>query len=226
MVGGLDHESASWSGVDTQVGEELQAERLGAVGDQHHLNPADADGGAVAQRGLGRSEALPTVARHGRSPSPWRRWAGRRWARSCRRSAAEWWRRRRRPCRCARRSGSQIGPTRRVLDAALDQPAQDGGVVGGRAAAGIVGRVGHHDRRAIVASAAAMPASHLEVIRHRSCRAWRRTPRRVLVANASALALSPSATTRIAAGHLRHVGIGEAVADGDRQDAVLALHAP
>ena len=49
----------------------------------------------------------------------------------------------------AHRDGSQIGPSAGALDLALDQAAQDRGVVGRRAAAGIVGRVGHHHGRAV-----------------------------------------------------------------------------
>ena len=74
--------------IDAEVGEQLEPERLRALGDEHHLDAADADRGAVAERNLGRAEALPAVL--GKADHLDRgvdRHAG-RWARSCRRSAA------------------------------------------------------------------------------------------------------------------------------------------
>src|SRR6266404_1094364 len=56
MVGRFHHHHLFLGRIDAEIGEELEAERLRAVGDQHDLDAADADGGAVAERYLGRAE--------------------------------------------------------------------------------------------------------------------------------------------------------------------------
>ena len=65
-----------------------------------------------------------------------------------------------------------------VLHIALDQAAQDGGVVGRRAAAGIVGWVGHDDGLSLKPSAAVDAVVDVQVVGRGACRAWRRIPRR------------------------------------------------
>ena len=50
------------AGIDAEIGEELKAERLRAVADQHDIDAADPHGRAVAKRHLGRPEALPAIA--------------------------------------------------------------------------------------------------------------------------------------------------------------------
>src|SRR5690242_9885041 len=63
MIRRLDDDELLRARVDAEIGEELEPERLGAVRDQHDLDLADADRGAVAERHLGRPEALPAIAR-------------------------------------------------------------------------------------------------------------------------------------------------------------------
>ena len=180
--------------IDAEIGEQLEPERLRAVGDQHHLDAADAHGGAVAERHLRRPEALPAVARQ---PRHRHRRVDRR-ARGRADLAAEAQRERRALAGIEAQPDRDRVPDRpdgRALDVALDQVAQDGRVVGRRAAAGVVGRVGDarpgprcwprpRRRRAATSRNCGIVLPRIETSS---------SPSRV--ASRSALALSPSAIT-------------------------------
>ena len=62
MIRRFHHDDALLRRIDADIGEELAAERLVAMGDEHHLDAIDADRGAIAELGLGRAEGLHGVA--------------------------------------------------------------------------------------------------------------------------------------------------------------------
>ena len=211
-------------GIDAEIGEQLEPQRLRAVGDEHHLDAADAHGGAVAERHLRRPEALPAVARQLRSPSPSHPPACPRQGRSCRRSGAGTSRPRRHRSTAGPRSDPrsarwQAPSTLRsirwrrmlVLSDGAPPPALSAGsaiTTGGR----------------LLATAARHPARHIEELRHRLAAHRHQLLAEAAWPAASALALVAVGDHQHARADLRHVGIGKAVRDRDRQDAVLALH--
>ena len=196
MVGRLHDHDLLLRRIDAEIGEQLEPERLRAVGDQHHVDAADPHGGAVADRNLGRPEALPGSRASGRSPRPsastgWPEVAAdlaaeaqRRTSRPARRRSRAAPRsdprsgRRRRPRRCARSGGAGWS----VLSDGAPPPALSAG------SAITTGR-------SLKATPRPTPASTSKIRRHASCRACDTSSSPSLVASASAFALSPSAIT-------------------------------
>ena len=128
--------------------------RLGAVADQDDVDAAHAHGGAIADRNLGRAEALPGVALQAddldlgvdRLAGAYGDLA----AEAQGELGAE-------PGIEADAHGDRIPdrPEAGILDLAVDQVAQDVGIVRRRAAAGIVGGIGDHHRQVVEGDALA-----------------------------------------------------------------------
>src|SRR5436190_17164405 len=193
VVGRLDDDDASCPRVDAQIGEQLESQGLRTLGDEHDLDAADAHRGTVAERNLRRPEALPAVARH---PCDGHHRVDRRAGRGADLAAEAEWESRALTGIEAQPHRNRVPdrPNGRALDVALDQVAQDAGVVGRRAAAGVIGGLGDDDGRRIAGDghSHASPISRNAgiVLPRMLTSSW---PRRV--ASRSALALSPSAIT-------------------------------
>ena len=138
MIGRLDDDEFALRRLDVEVAEQFQAKRLGAVGDEHDLDAAGLDCGAVAEPDLGWAEALPCVAfeRSDRYGGVDRlAGGGADFSAEAQREAGALAGIETKP----HRDGVPDRADRGALRVALDQPAQDGGVVGGRAAVAACG---------------------------------------------------------------------------------------
>src|SRR5687768_15075576 len=62
VIGRLHDHDLLLRRIDAEIGEEFEAGRLSALGDQHDVDAAYAHGGTVAHRNLRRTEALPGIA--------------------------------------------------------------------------------------------------------------------------------------------------------------------
>ena len=164
------------------------------LADQHDVDAAHAHGGAIADRHLGRAEALPGVALQADDLDLGIDRLARGHGDLAAEAQADL---RAQPGIEADAHGDRI-PDRAeagILDLAVDQVAQDVGIVRRRAAAGIVGRIGDHHRQVVegdaLADAGRSTSNDGGWVLPRS--ATSSSPS--LVASASAFFLSPSAIT-------------------------------
>ena len=208
--------------IDPDVREKLQAGRLRPLRNQDHLDPADAYCRTISHRHLGRSEPLPGVALQTDDLDL----GIDRLARTGRDLAAE----------AQADAGAQPGietdanrdgiPDRAeagALDVLLDQMLQDVGIVGRRAAAGIVRRIGNDDRQVVEGHAFTDTGRDAERLR-RGLAPQADQFLAQLSRKRIGLFLVAVGNDQHPRADLRNVAVGKAVGDRHREDPVLAFH--
>ena len=195
---------------------------MGAVGDEDHLHAADTDRGAVAEGDLGRAEGLVAVPREagdGDHGVDGRAGGGADFAAEAQREAGA------NAGVEAQADGDGV-PDRAecgALGVAIDEFAQNGGVVRGGAAAGVVGGIGHDHGGDIGGDGGGDAVADIEII-GRGATTHGDEFLADLGCQPIRFGLVPIGDDEDAAGQFRHVGVGEAMPDGDGDDALLPLH--
>ena len=223
MLHRLHHHDPLVVEVKAQPRESVGREGLLADMGQHHVDPVGLDPGGGSEPGAAAAEAALAVilreAAHGNAQVH-------RIARGDAALAADAQQEGRAEPRLVAdpdRAGIPDQTERHVPDAAFGQTRQDRGVVGGRAGAGIVGEVGQHHRARVVGGQSRVDAGIDAVAAARRLLAHRPDLPGEVVRQRLGLGGVAIGYDQHLRADIRNVAPGEAVPEGDRQDAVPPL---